>query len=1074
MAVMSVTHPDILEFIHIKDTVTKTKRGKIKEILKDGTVRTTVVDVEIEEETTLTNFNISVGVTDEFIRKVDSNDPSPWKCDWKGTKYNPRRITRDSRGRVKKIEEVVMTAREIFDEIKKSAHGTGDPGVVFLDTVNFANPMPGLGRIECSNPCFHGGTFILVKTFEGPSVMMIRDITEPTLVYSLDLKTGKVVEKWASAAFMTKSGADTIVLTTDAGDKLTVTPDHKVLVHKNHVNDPKIYCSKFFDHSEWVMARDVRIGDKLIRTRERYSLDIELSEVVKIQKGEPTDVYDIRVEDTHCVFADQICAHNCGEQFLHSGDVCNLGSTNEEAFVNKNTMEIDFKRRKYVVGMAVRMLDNVIDITESPIKRVREVSRLTRRVGLGTMGLAGALCKAMIGYNTERGFETAEKLAKQSQDEGWRISYALGRLKGPFPGHKLSKFSNEEHPPRNVAVTNVPPTGTTALIFNVPNGIEPYFSLAYTRIVRDSALNYMNEYLEEKLKAAGISDQSVFSKIYAEGSVQNIPEIPQEIKDVFVGAMDIKPEDHIRMQATFQKHTDNAISKCVVEGSYVPTSDGPMRIEELGQAEIGEFGKARDVQIIGSDGLKYNVKSFYNNGESNTIQIKLENGAVIEATPKHKIMTDSGEWVSLEDIQVGGAVVCRFTESHGKSGGKIEVSSKEQEYLLENMPTNLTVELAEWIGIVSNYGYFSTGFLVVGSPHAKNRYKTLTQNIFGVDPVFNGVGLLIKGIVVGWVRSILCTHGETRNAIPEFIMRGSKDEKIAFLSGYCIFNRYYYNLVPNGEMFLGQALSQEYTYRLCTLCRSFGLPFVRVEFFGTSDVPRYNVIVTDELRDAITGDNRHFFKPSQWSVRTPKTHKVFCEYEGKRVPWYTISKSVLDELKVEYDHSEYVTYVKEKTFNDTPKRTFDIEVESPDHSYVMSDIVTHNTINFPESGTLEDIEKGYMMAWKLGCKGTTVYRDKCRSFQVLNVGVQEEPKSAVVPSTSSDDTNSNSDESVEETAIDDETLLFEGVELIKHSNKSDQSDLLARNHCPACQSPGLRRSEGCKICDNCKWSACSL
>jgi ribonucleoside-diphosphate reductase alpha chain len=124
MAVCSIRHPDILEFIHCKD-----KEGDLK------------------------NFNVSVGLTDDFMSQVVANSSEPWLCTFNGESYKPRRITRDNNWNVTKIEDVTMTARELFVEIVASAYKTGEPGCVFLDTVNNSNPLPGLGRLEASNPC---------------------------------------------------------------------------------------------------------------------------------------------------------------------------------------------------------------------------------------------------------------------------------------------------------------------------------------------------------------------------------------------------------------------------------------------------------------------------------------------------------------------------------------------------------------------------------------------------------------------------------------------------------------------------------------------------------------------------------------------------------------------------------------------------------------------------------------------------------------------------------------------------------------------------------------------------------
>ena len=222
MAVMRVDHPDILEFIDAK-----AECGKFE------------------------NFNFSVGITDEFMERVMNKDPRPWMCEWKGEKMKPRMITRDSAGRIADISEVTLTASELMDQIIFSAWRNGEPGCIFIDTVNRTNPLPGLGRIECCNPC--------------------------------------------------------------------------------------------------------------------------------------------------------------GEQYLHSGDACNLGAINLEKFV-KEDGTVDYDRLGEVTRIAVRMLDNVVDLTQFPVERVDSMFKNNRRIGLGIMGLADMLFLMKLPYNSEAGRNAASEV----------------------------------------------------------------------------------------------------------------------------------------------------------------------------------------------------------------------------------------------------------------------------------------------------------------------------------------------------------------------------------------------------------------------------------------------------------------------------------------------------------------------------------------------------------------------------------------------------------------------------------------------------------------------------------------
>ena len=243
---------------------------------------------------------------------------------------------------------------------------------------------------------------------------------------------------------------------------------------------------------------------------------------------------------------------------MHDGDVCNLGSINLKTFVEDKAIKWD--RLRQVTRLMVRMLDNVIDCLEFPVKRMNKLPFLNRRVGLGVMGFADMLCLLEIGYNTDAGIEVAEKVMNEIQQEAWKMSAELAESKGCFPNWHQSEFKTKV---RNAAVTNVAPTGTTALICDVNGGIEPFFAMGFKRKVKEKQLYYLNSILVETLKKKGLYTESIINAIESKGTIQDLPEIPDEIKKVFVTALDIEPIDHLKMQAAFQKYCDNSISKTI-------------------------------------------------------------------------------------------------------------------------------------------------------------------------------------------------------------------------------------------------------------------------------------------------------------------------------------------------------------------------------------------------------------------------------------------------------------------------------------------------------------------------------
>lgn len=375
MAILPVDHPDILDFVYCKRA--------------EGDIR---------------NFNISVGMTDEFMKVVTERPDQPWLCRFQGQILKPRRITRDRHGVVVKIEEIEITAGQLYREIVENAWHNGEPGVIFLDTFNRANTMP-QDPIEATNPC--------------------------------------------------------------------------------------------------------------------------------------------------------------GEQGLPPYDVCNLGSINLAAFVGQDG-KLDLKRLEHVSMVATRFLDNVIDLFDYPVQEVQDMSRNTRRIGLGVMGFADMLFQMRIRYDAEEGFQTAELVMKTIQNASHRTSVAIASEKGVFPHWQKSTWYQKGIKRRNAMVTTVAPTGSIAMFFDTSSGIEPQFALSFTKQDKDGHIyRYVNKYLEKVLRERGLHNEQLMQQIILEGSLQKIEGLPQDIKDTFRAAMDIAAPDHIRMQAAFQKNVENSISKTI-------------------------------------------------------------------------------------------------------------------------------------------------------------------------------------------------------------------------------------------------------------------------------------------------------------------------------------------------------------------------------------------------------------------------------------------------------------------------------------------------------------------------------
>jgi ribonucleoside-diphosphate reductase alpha chain len=256
----------------------------------------------------------------------------------------------------------------------------------------------------------------------------------------------------------------------------------------------------------------------------------------------------------------------CGEQPLLPMEACNLGSINllKCLTMQDGRAAIDYDELRRVVWSSVHFLDNTIDMSLYPLPAIDAMVKGNRKVGLGVMGFADLLYRLGVPYNSEAALNVAEEIMGFIQTESRAASRALAEQRGPFLNHQESIYQDDRQPPRNATLTTIAPTGTLSIIANCSSGIEPLFALSFVRNVMDNdRLTEVNPVFEEVAKKSGFYTPELMEAIARTGSIQHTESIPQEVKDVFVTAHDVAPEWHIRMQAAFQKHTDNAVSKTV-------------------------------------------------------------------------------------------------------------------------------------------------------------------------------------------------------------------------------------------------------------------------------------------------------------------------------------------------------------------------------------------------------------------------------------------------------------------------------------------------------------------------------
>lgn len=266
----------------------------------------------------------------------------------------------------------------------------------------------------------------------------------------------------------------------------------------------------------------------------------------------------------------------CGEQPLFPNESCVLGSINLKKMLKGKRIDWDKLRR--IVWIAVRFLDNVIEINRYPLGKIERVSKSNRKIGLGIMGLADVLIVLGLAYDSQAAVNKAEEIMKTVSETACRASRELAKERGPFPNFSKSVYAQKGEPPlRNATLTTIAPTGSISIIAGCSSGIEPLFGLAFSRNVLDGKmLEEVNPLLTQKLAECGLANEDVLEQIKSRGSLKGVWGVPEDIRRLFVTAFEIDPRWHIKIQAAMQKHTHNSVSKTI----NFPNSAGTEDIQE--------------------------------------------------------------------------------------------------------------------------------------------------------------------------------------------------------------------------------------------------------------------------------------------------------------------------------------------------------------------------------------------------------------------------------------------------------------------------------------------------------------
>jgi len=327
----------------------------------------------------------------------------------------------------------------------------------------------------------------------------------------------------------------------------------------------------------------VAITDEFMKTLEEdgeYRL-INPRNKERVRELKAKDVWNLMAKsawasgDPGAIFIDEVNRDNptpeigriestnpCGEQPLLPYESCNLGSINLSRMVEDG--KINWEKLRETVREAVHFLDNVIDANNYPLKKIEAITKANRKIGLGVMGFADMLLKLGIRYASEEALRLAEKLMRFIEEESHKMSVETGEERGSFPNFEKSIWKDKHSAMRNATVTTIAPTGSISIIAGCSSGIEPIFAISFIRnVLGGTRLFETNPLFEMMAKERGFYGAQLLEDIARTGSVQRIKGVPDDVKKVFVTALDIEPEWHVRMQAAFQKYTDNAVSKTV-------------------------------------------------------------------------------------------------------------------------------------------------------------------------------------------------------------------------------------------------------------------------------------------------------------------------------------------------------------------------------------------------------------------------------------------------------------------------------------------------------------------------------
>ncbi len=723
----------------------------------------------------------------------------------------------------------------------------------------------------------------------------------------------------------------------------------------------------------------------------------------------------------------------------------------EEAIAAFLEDAIDWAEFDERIEYGARFLENVVTMSDFPVPEIEETVRDMRKIGLGIMGLAQLYVQLGVRYGSEEGNEIARQLMTHINHGAKATSHELAKDRGCFADWEESKYATpteyrewfeaqtgedaddweDGFPIRNHNVTTIAPTGTTSMVGNTTGGCEPIYNVAYYKNVTDDVqgdemLVEFDDYFLRTLEANDIDIDAVKAEAQEQMAtnrfegVEGLSTVPDAIGELFVITADLSAKQHAAVQCACQDGVDSAISKCLEAGTLVQTDSGVRPIESFAeeQLEPGEFVDVdEDVTI---DGVP--VESQYYAGEKDATRIRVDNGTeLIGATESHRVLTPDG-WTVLDDLEEGDYVIGRRVESHGDGRAEIDFtrptvatdgsgtlaidgtdpSVYEKDVTL---PDRMSAQLARFLGMYAADGSAIDDRYSIeistSSKRVRDEARDLFEELFDRQPTIEAdtrrgeerdtvYSVSLNSKPVWEFVTELCGSGAYDKRVPQEVLQGSPDEKVAFSNGTTLDGH-----VTSQSLVVYGGMSKDLADGVAELLRSFGAPKVYVgrKWVDDAGAYAYEVHVTNDAQELVTPIESHKRVDrfdQRYRVYVPQDRVDKTEYDSR-------SKAYYAARSFESSGRSYMfnTTAERLGITDAPplyevtdvedagtREMYDIELAGP-HEYVVGGVVSHNTVNAPNDSTLADAKEVFEWVYEHGGKGVTYYRDGTRSKQVL-------------------------------------------------------------------------------------------